>query len=70
MTERSISVSTIVTVTVEVDAGTYSSNATFEGIREQAMREGAARVEQLLAGKGRIVGKPSVRTVMMGEARE
>lgn len=66
---KNISAAVKVTLQVEVHVGSWAPQETFEGLREQAIREAKAKLHRLIDKNGcRIVGEPkSMSVVLEGE---
>jgi len=60
----------VVAVKVEVPCGTYGHGATIGEITTQAAREGIQAVRNIMRGKGRVIGDPSVRTITTVDASD
>lgn len=54
-------------VEVEVDVGTWGDGATFAELSDQARREGVGLINAKLQSVGRVIGRPTVRAIIVIE---
>lgn len=60
-------IKTTIIATIEIESSTYGEDWKIGELRQQARREGALAVQNMVKGRGRLIGEPKVRVTVIDE---